>query len=173
MAKFFIAVYTHEVKSYCDAEFFSNIANLTSKDFELHVVDNSPSASFYLSKIKTLCESVGLETKSLSHLDIPEEPAISRFQRNVCDSVNFLRDKFLESDCDYFLIIESDVIPPVDVLERFLSADESIDIVAGIYYKGHHKDEWFNEDYSDYIYGFVFSGCLFIKDTSLKRFHLE
>jgi hypothetical protein len=162
MRDFFIAVYTHEVKSYCDIEFFSNIANFALKDYELHVVDNTSHLE-YTEKLKNICDSLGLKPESITHIDISEEPAISSFQRKVCDSVNFLRDKFLESGCKYFVIIESDVISPIDVLEKFLSVIDEGDIIGGIYYEGRHLNEWFDPEHNEIIDDVVFSGCTLYK----------
>ena len=162
MGDFFIAVYTHEVKSYCDMEFFSNIANFTLKDYELHVVDNTSHLE-YIEKLGHLFESIGLYPKSITHIDVPTEPYVSCFQRKVCDSVNALRDKFLESDCKYFVIIESDVIPPIDVLETFLSVIDEGDIIGGIYYEDRHLDEWFDPEHKEIIDDVVFSGCTLYK----------
>ena len=87
----------------------------------------------------------------------------------VLDSVNFLRDKFLQSSCKYFLIIESDVVPPIDCLERFEEVIDSADIIGGIYYRGHHKDEWFNEDHKELIDSVVYSGCTLYKRNVIEQ----
>ena len=167
MKDFFIAVYTHEVKSYCDVEFFHNIANFTSNNYELHVVDNTD-YTHYTDKLRTIITDCGL-TATVDHIITRPEPKPGAFHMKVLDSVNFLRDKFLQSSCKYFLIIESDVVPPIDCLERFEEVIDSADIIGGIYYRGHHKDEWFNEDHKELIDSVVYSGCTLYKRNVIEQ----
>jgi len=168
MSKFFIAVYTHEVKSYCDVEFFTNILKFTSKDYALHIVDNTEHEG-YANKLKNICDNLCLKVDSITHLNIPPNPHNTNFHRKVRDSVNLLRDKFLESDCEYFLIIESDVITPSNVLEKFLDVINKADLIGAIYYRTIHKDEWFNPEHCELISTNVFSGCTLYKRNVIEK----
>lgn len=168
MKDFFIAVYTHEVKSYCDIEFFQNIANFSSNNYELHVVDNT-SHENYTEKLKSLISATSLELSSITHLITGPELKPGGFHVKVLDSVNYLRDLFLKSNCKYFLIIESDVLPPTDVLEKYEGIINEGDILGGIYYRGIHHDEWFSPNHKDLIDTVVFSGCTLYKRNLMEE----
>jgi hypothetical protein len=130
--KYFIAIYTNEVKDYAVKQFFTPLAEFTIGG----VVDNSIN--------KKYCEKLKKITKlPVYHLDIPYEPRNTLFQRNVAESVSFLRKKFLNSGCEYFLILESDVIITPDFLEKL---DKSIQklpdgwgALGCLYYTGFHN----------------------------------
>lgn len=129
--KFFVAVYTNEVKDYAVQRFFKPLFNFTIGG----VVDNSTNREYY----KRL---EGVTKLPVYHLDVPYEPKASLFQRNITESVQFLRQKFLESDCLYFLILESDVIVTPDILEK-LEADiaklpDTWGALGCLYYSGFH-----------------------------------
>ena len=142
---YFIAVYTNEVKDYCDELFFSNLLALKGKNY-LGIVDNTIKAG-YDKKLRKLAP-----TAAIKKLMVPKEPKISQFQRNVCESVNALRDDFLALDKPYFLTIESDVIPPVTLLESFDKSIEQLNLtdtvavkkwgaLGALYYGGLHDPE--------------------------------
>jgi hypothetical protein len=113
------------------------------------VVDNSPGDE-YFNKLTKMVNGY------VAHVDVPRDPVESLFHRNVTTSVEFCRQSFLASDADVMVIIESDVIPPVDLLERFavdiehLSQSRSMQtyegeramkpwgILGGLYYPGFH-----------------------------------
>ena len=128
MSKYFIAIYTHECKSYCDQEFFTRIYQIArrSPESEVWVVDNTDNNN-YIHKLDEMLDFPALKA------DIPLEPQETKFLRNVTNSVNKLREVFLYSnkvtkpEFDYFLIIESDVKPPEDLLERFDKTIERIE----------------------------------------------
>ena len=129
--KFFTAIYTNEVKDYAVESFFKPLKNIDLGG----VVDNSKDKTYYLKLQKY--------TKlPVYHLDIPYEPKQTLFQRNVTESVQFLRKKFLESDCEYFLILESDVIVTEDILERLDNTIKKLPKDWGalgcLYYEGFH-----------------------------------
>lgn len=129
--KFFVAVYTNEVKAYADKAFFQPLLQYSRGG----VVDNSTNPG-YTQELKNLTNL------AVYHLDIPYEPRITLFQRNVAESVQYLRSRFLESDCDYFLILESDVIATPDLLVRLYNSikrlPEDWGALGCLYYEGFH-----------------------------------
>lgn len=155
--KFFIAVYTNQVKDYCDKEFFEALYK-ASKGQDVHVVDNTLGWDYF----EKLTSLENFENFTVHHIDVDEEPKISQFQRNVCSSVNYLRDLFLRTNHQFFLIIESDVIVPENLLQLFTEADHYLNLrklgtivyerdgkvvnhelkrhgaIGGIYYDGFH-----------------------------------
>lgn len=127
------------MKDYCDKEFLLNLSKL-SLGHPVMVVDNSQGED-YTNTLSTLTR--GYLNFSIHHLTVPKEPSNSLFQRNVTESVNLCRDAFLRSDADHLLIIESDVLPPFNLLDK-LEEDvlyltgEKWGIIGGLYYKGFH-----------------------------------
>ncbi|SEV88808.1 hypothetical protein SAMN05428988_0146 [Chitinophaga sp. YR573] len=139
MNKYFIAVYTNACKDYCDREFFTRLGELQG-DNKVYVIDNTdPSKHVYVPQLATLCADV-LKEHEVRHLNVQADD--HKFHHNVCFSVSQLREAFLKSDCDYFLIIESDVIPPKALLEQFDDTIEDLPedwgIVGALYYEGFH-----------------------------------
>jgi hypothetical protein len=174
--RYFIAVYTNQVKDYCDHQFFTNLYQLSNGQ-DVFIVDNTIGTAYY-DRLINGCTQNGFANFNVYHLDIDGYPVESRFQRNVCDSVNYLRDLFLDrKEYDYFLIIESDVYPPADLLIRF---DESVDkldatdpawgIVGGIYYPGFHDYEFNTSQTSLERTGHCLSGCTVYKRTLLEKY---
>lgn len=135
--KYFIAVYTNKVKEYCDDKFFTNLCNLSYTNKEIHVVDNSDDKT-YLDALKVKFPSIN----SFTHVECSKEDKRTLFLRRVEQSVNYLRGEFLKSDCDYFFIIESDVLVPKNVIELFNKSIPSLTdkwgILGGLYYEGFH-----------------------------------
>lgn len=131
-SKFFIAIYTNEVKDYAVQAFFAPLAGFTVGG----VVDNSTN-KIYHDKLK------GFTSLPVYHLDIPYEPKQTLFQRNVAESVQFLREKFLATDCEYFVILESDVIVTPDFLDRLSNSIKKLPKDWGalgcLYYEGFHN----------------------------------
>ena len=174
--KFFIAVYTNEVKDYCDIVFFENLF-LLSRGEPVFVADNTIEAR-YSEKLQAHFSERQYVNFTIEHLAIPEQPKESQFQRNVCDSANFLRDIYLNHfSAPYFLVIESDVLPPHGLLEMFDNAIMELDttvtdwgIIGGIYYPGFHNYD-FNSDA-----GFLertnhcLSGCTVYKRELIEKY---
>lgn len=125
--EYFIAIYTHICKDYCDKQFFERVAQLSNGN-PVHVVDNTGKiigkrknkkgfdGSIYFEKLKTICNYPNFY---VYHLDVNKIPSNSLFQRNVKESANHLREIFIKTEFKKFLIIESDVLPPLDLLEKF------------------------------------------------------
>lgn len=163
-SKVFLAIYTHEVKEYCDEQFFKNISMLSSMVDTVSIVDNSPTTS-YLERIKSLCESYNIKA-SFHHEKVENSPY--RFQNSVLQSVNYLRDEFLKTDYDYFLIIESDVIPPLTAIKRLVASmnyNPDYGIIGAVYYHGIHEFDTKSLVEEDC----VFSGCSMYRRELLEE----
>ena len=129
--KYFIAIYTNEVKDYAKEKFFTPLFSYTQGG----IVDNSTNPDYYkdLQKITNL---------PVYHLSIPYAPRATLFQRNVAESVSYLRDLFLKTDCEYFLVLESDVIVSPTFLEDINNSlsklPENWGALGCLYYEGFH-----------------------------------
>jgi hypothetical protein len=163
--EFFIGVYTHQVKAYCDRAFFRHLYEL-SRGHRVHIVDNSPTDR-YVGRLIALCR--GYEHFRISKIDVPTEPVTTLFLRNVCSSANSLRDEFLRTECRYFVTIESDVMPPVDVIGRFsarmTSLPDNWGVFGAVYYSGRHDFSMRGIHSSD----LVFSGCSVYKRELIEK----
>jgi len=111
----FIVSYTNVVKSYCDTRFFDNLYILSNGN-HVYIADNSIGTEYYR-KICDYCSKY--ENFTISHLEFPIDPKESVFQRRVIGCINFFREIFLSSNSRYFMTVESDVFPPIDILNRF------------------------------------------------------
>ena len=130
--KYLIGIYTNQVKSYCDKQFFDRIKQLNC---DYIVVDNSRLLS-YLDKLGRM----GIQNSIWA--DIPEQPKRTQFLRNVTISANIVRDYFLKRDYDILFIIESDVLVPLNVFELFEKAirkAENWAAIGGLYYHAFHN----------------------------------
>jgi len=174
--KFFTAVYTNEVKDYCDIPFFENLFLITG-DAPVLIADNTGGTGYH-NKLQKHFSDRRYNNFRIEHLNILEYPKQSQFQRNVCESVNFLRNIYLSnSSHPYFLIIESDVIPPKDLLEQFESAISELDltepgwgIVGAIYYRGFHNYDFDTRDTFLEGTNHCLSGCTVYKRELIRKY---
>jgi hypothetical protein len=174
--KYFIAVYTNIVKDYCEEQFFSNLF-IISRGEPVFVIDNTLGDSYY-NKLQWVFRERGYDNFSVFHLAVPEHPKESQFQRNVCDSVNFLRDMFLQqTNLPYFLIVESDVVSPADLLDRFEESTSRLNIqnpgwgiIGGLYYQGFHNYDFDSTQTSLERTGHCLSGCTLYKRELIEKY---
>lgn len=172
MKKFFVASYTHQCKDYCDAEFIQRFAEI-SAGFPTIIIDNSPESSGYQDRLKKMVRPFPWITLQLIVVDpVPKE---TLFHRNVENSANLIRDHFLQSMSDYLLIIESDVIPPDDLIENLSETIDLLDgtdscnnwgILGGLYYTGFHDFGKKGIQQTNH----VLSGCTVYKRELIEQF---
>lgn len=142
MSKYFIGVYTNACKDYCDQTFFNQLAEITRRqDAIVSIVDNTDQLKDqYYVRLQQLILYLAPSQWRLSQVAVA--PSDHQFHNNVVESVSALRDQFLTGDADYFLIIESDVIPPADLLDRLdksiAQLPEDWGILGCLYYDGFH-----------------------------------
>jgi GT2 family glycosyltransferase len=117
--KILIGCPTSDTHEYALKEYLHTIKNLTYKNYDILLIDNSQDDS-YLKKLK---ETNLPATKSVWHKDARERIITSR---------NLLRQHVLDKGYDYFLSLEQDVIPPPDVLERLLQHKKRV--ITAIYF---------------------------------------
>jgi hypothetical protein len=162
--KVFVAVYTNRVKRYCDAEFFTALQNNITGD-NIYVVDNTNDGGTYAAELKNI-----INCKLLVNLDIPEQPDNTKFHRKVAESVLYLRDIFLKSDYEYFLIVESDVIIPPNTIQTLLknieAMPEDTGAIGALYYEGFHNYSLIGLNYTNH----VLSGCTMYKRSMIEKY---
>ena len=158
----FIAIYTHSCKKYCDDEFFNNLKNSSIGDASIMIVDNSLDIN-YLDRLKSITDF------PVVHIDIERTDPNMVFHKNVIESVDFLRSKFLATDCKYFIILEADVCPPDRWIQDFKAVINKADIIGGIYYYGFHRPELWENEIFEYV-NHALSGCTLYKRHIIEEF---
>lgn len=118
--KVLIAAPTSRVKDYVFLDWLLNVKSFTYKNVDILLCDNSVDIKYqqYLNMLGVKTLRVNPEGKN------PRE--------YVTESQNLLRSYFLNNDYDYYFSLESDILPPKDVIEKLLMAD--LDVVSGLYF---------------------------------------
>ena len=110
---------TSDHKAYCLNEYIQGLKRLTYQHKEFLIVDNSATEDY----------SKQIRATGIPCIHIPWHPSA---RERIISSRNILRTKALAEGYDYFFSLEQDVVPPADIIERFLAHKKPI--VAGIYY---------------------------------------
>jgi glycosyltransferase involved in cell wall biosynthesis len=118
-SKVLVSCPTFSGMEYCLSEFIDRIKKLSYSNYEILIVDNSLD-DLYFNKI--LAKGI----KSIWD-NIPEKDKFLR----LIHSRNFILDYALENNFDYILMMDQDVIPPTDIIDRLLSSNK--DIISGVY----------------------------------------
>lgn len=117
LPKVLIAIPTYEGKNYCLEPFLENLSDFTypKERLDFYIADNSATNK----NARMLNKEYGFKVfwKDYTGYTVMEK---------LADSHNQLRRYFLESDCDYMLHLESDILPQRDVIERLLEARRPI-----------------------------------------------
>lgn len=106
-------------KAYCLNEYLENVKNLSYKNFDFVLVDNSKSDGYY----KKLKEK---------GINVIKDKYFENARDRIIHSRNILREKCLNEGYDYFLSLEQDIIAPKDVIERLLKHKK--EIISGLYF---------------------------------------
>lgn len=118
MNKFFpkvlVACPSADIKDYCMEDWIKNVRNFTYPNFDLFMCDNSEKYIFY-NKWK---HEIAME-----HLD-PNK--FDYFKLCLAKSHDRCRLRALQMGYDYLLHLESDVFPPIDIIESLLSHNKQI-----------------------------------------------
>ena len=112
---------TANYKDYCLERFAERIKELDYPNYDILMADNSRDEDH----VKIL-EKAGLPVIKTQWFDSS--------RGRLCVARNELRKRVLDNDYDFFFDLESDVIPPKDVLTRLLKHGKKV--VGGWYYIG-------------------------------------
>ena len=125
--KVLVGIVTYEGKDYIWDKFINNIKSLTYPNFDVMIVDNTKDKKYY-NKLNRRLKDTDIIIKHVNRGDTSRE-AQAR-------SLNTIRDYFLENNYDYFMSIESDLIPPRDIIQRLMRHNKLV--VGTIYLIGFH-----------------------------------
>jgi len=117
--KILIGCTTYEGKDYVLERYVERVKNLTYDNYDVLFIDNSKGDE-YSKKIKSLGMNVIKSTWN-------EQSKI-----RLTNAQNLMRKKFLEGDYTHLFILEQDLIPQKDIIERLLEHNK--DVVSGWYY---------------------------------------
>jgi len=117
--KILIGCPTSEHKEYALSEYLESINNLTYRNFDFLLVDNSKTDDYY-KKLKGL------------NVNVIKDKYFENARDRVIHSRNILRDKFLDENYEYFLSLEQDITTPKDIIERLLRHKK--DIISALYF---------------------------------------
>lgn len=123
MKRVLVAAPLCEWYEYCWEEFSSRLKELNYENYDLFFVENSLNNNFF-EKVK----AQGFNVVKSEHLQ--------RIRDMVTRDHNIIREKVLSGGYDYLLILDQDVIPPRDVIEKLMGHNK--DVVSALYF-GHHE----------------------------------
>jgi hypothetical protein len=110
LKKFKVLVGTphNQIKNYCFDDFLANVTNLTYKNYNVLIADNSKERKNFKNIKKVGVQSVYVR------------PRQNVNQQYIAYSHEELREAALRGGYDFLLHLESDVFPPKDIIERLL-----------------------------------------------------
>lgn len=116
--KVFIGIITAEIKRYAEDLFMIYLFEIDYPNKEILIVDNSEGDN-YANHLR----EYGIK--------VLRGRALEDTRARLIHSRNILRKEFLKGDCEFFFSLESDVLPPKDIIQRLM--DRRKDIVSAIY----------------------------------------
>ncbi len=119
MKKVLVGSPVNEMYDYCIKEYVEAITSLSYKNYDILLVDNSKTDDFY-KKLKSM-------KVNIVRGGYFEEP-----RDRMVHSRNILREKVIDDNYDFLLNIDQDVIPPMNIIERFLQHKKRV--IAGVYF---------------------------------------
>lgn len=125
--KVLVAMPTYEGKDYMFNQCTNAIRSFTYPNFDWMIIDNTEKLSYYLK----------MKRRGFKNVYHVERGGNSR--QALCNAQNLARTRMLEEGYDYLLFVESDLEPPVDVIQRLIARNVPI---VGVFYLlgvGEHK----------------------------------
>jgi hypothetical protein len=126
MKKVLVSCPTADVKDYCFSDWVNQVQNLTYKNYDIHVVDNSDNREFY-DKWKEI-----IPMSRVSPQNYDSVKSVMAKSHDLC------RKKALDGGYEYLLHLESDIFCPNDIIESLMSHNKKI--VGATYHIGVGED---------------------------------
>lgn len=120
LPKVLVCAPQHESKAYSFAKWWEMASNLTYPNYQVVLFDNSPSTSEF-----------PLEMQKLGVHVVAVDQNKDGLYFTMADSHNACSQYAIENGFDYILHLETDVIPPLDVIERLMKNRKKV--CAGVY----------------------------------------
>jgi hypothetical protein len=133
--KVLVACPTAAAKNYCFADWIENVMNFTYPNFDIRMFENTDDNGENANKLNFSVNNYygnkngkfKAENSLVKH-NIKSNSVITK----MCISHNDCRDYALSNGYDFLLHLESDVFPPVDVIERLMFHQKNV--IGGLYY---------------------------------------
>jgi hypothetical protein len=126
MKRVLVSSPTADIKDYCFNEWISNVKQFTYPNFEIMICDNSELREYYIDLKKNYEDD-----KTHFHRVTPSQYNLS-FKNILAKSHDRCRLYALENDFDYLLHLETDIFPPINVIERLMDARKKV--VGALYF---------------------------------------
>lgn len=111
--KVLVAAPTFEGKDYCLKDWIDRVKNLTYPNYDYCLIDNSDGTS-YTKKLRMK----GIKAYHVSRGE--------NSRQAIANAQNFIRKKVLDEGYDYWLSVESDLLPPKDIIERLMIRNKPV-----------------------------------------------
>ena len=170
----------NEMYEYCLEQFIASIKTFTYKNYDILLVENSKTNRF----LDKLMEQGLNVIKCGWHENARERIVRSR---------TILRDYAINNDYDWLLMLDQDVIPPRDVIEKLLAHKKRV--ICGVYYGifqnklkpvawywdnfyGSNNTNMFQFEHEKMqlyrlVYGFFGLGCCLIHRSTLNKVEIR
>jgi len=109
-----------DVKNYCIDNYISSVKGLTYSNYNVLVVDNSETT-----KNQKYFRKKGLPTAHIKRKN-------KSTRQLMAESSNILKEATLKGGYDFLLFFESDITPPLNVIERLLTHQK--EVASGAYF---------------------------------------
>ena len=119
--KILVGAPVYEGTRYSIGEFLDTIRNLDYSNYDILLVDNSQTDDFFQELKKE--EGINVIKDTLK-----EKPNLKK----VVSSRNKILEYALDNKYDYVLMMDSDVIPPKNIISELLTSGK--DLISGLYY---------------------------------------
>ena len=176
-----------DVKRYCFDEWAENVKNFTYPHYDVFIADNSLTKDF----------SEEIKEKGFKCINITNDENKKSVLKRLATSHELCRQYALRNNYDYVFHLETDVFPPIDIIERLMFENKGV--IGALYQLSDDSARVpmlnrISSDLDDYrvaIYGgynnYMITGgpkktlsaglgCVLIKKDVLKRFpfrHIE
>lgn len=122
--KVLIGSAVNECKNYIIVDFLKHLNRLTYKPFDIYLCDNTRTDDFS-KRILYEAEKIGI------NLMLDRDAWCSDFRGRMVTTHNKLRERALKGGYDYLFVLDCDMLPPPDIIERLMAHDK--DVVSGVY----------------------------------------
>lgn len=127
--KILLACPTSEHKSYCQKDWIEHIRQLTYPNLHILIVDNSENIN-NAKEIMKLLDGCGKK-----HI-VNWKRSETELRQTLVDCCNLIREYVIVNNFDYWFSLESDIFPPLNVIEFLLSYSQSYKkpVISGNYF---------------------------------------
>jgi cellulose synthase/poly-beta-1,6-N-acetylglucosamine synthase-like glycosyltransferase len=133
--KVLLACPTADVKNYCFEQWIENVFSLNYPNYDIIMFDNSndggENAKYLQSFVWQKYGQLGERFKAINSLIQNGVQANSTYVK-LCMSHNDCRTYALKNNYDYLFHLESDIMPPKDVIQRLMFHKKNV--IGGVYY---------------------------------------